>query len=410
MEFLYNIGIRAYYLGVLLASVFNKKAKLWIEGRRGQFIKMEQELAGEESIVWVHCASLGEFEQGRPVIEKWKENHPESKILLTFYSPSGYEIRKDYEAVDFVYYLPLDTKKNARKFFELVNPKYSIFIKYEFWYHFLRKAKESGTQLILISAIFRPDQLFFKSYGAWYRKMLSCFDAIFVQDVNSLKLVSRFENLSVNIAGDTRFDRVAEIAKETQAAVIAENFSKGRFTYVLGSTWTKDEDLLIRYINENNSDACFIIAPHEIGKNHIQQLVNRMHRRVALYSMANGDEIKLAKVLILDNIGILSSTYRYGDVAFLGGGFGKGIHNILEPAVYGMPVVFGPKYRKFREAIELVKEGGAFPVSSFEELKSIFDTLREDKKKLEKTSIATKQFVQRNLGATGVILNYLKKA
>jgi 3-deoxy-D-manno-octulosonic-acid transferase len=410
MIFLYNIGIRCFYWAVRLAAPFNRKADLWEKGRKGQFSKIQNELADVKQVIWIHAASLGEFEQGRPLIEKWKEYFPGSKIVLTFFSPSGYEIRKNYDKADFVYYLPLDTRKNARHFMQLVRPKYAIFIKYEFWYHFLHEAKKSGAKLLLISANFRSNQVFFRPWGGLYRKMLFFFDHIFVQDEKSLRLLEKFKSLKVSIAGDTRFDRVAEIAKDSKSLDIAEKFARGRFTFIIGSSWANDEDLIIRYINESPSQACFIIAPHEIIPRHIDQIVKRLHKQVMLYSQAAGKEVGKADVLIIDNIGLLSSLYRYGNVAYIGGGFRKGIHNILEPSVYGMPLVFGPRYHKYREAVELVNEKGAYPVHSYQEIKCVFNSLMKDSEKHKASSLATQKFVQRNLGATRVILNFLKSS
>lgn len=408
--FFYRIGIYLYYAAVFLASFFNEKARLWIAGRKGWAKRMKEELEGAGPLVWIHCASLGEFEQGRPLIEKWKENFSDTKILLTFFSPSGYEVRKDYQGADFIFYLPLDTPRNAKRFFKLAKPKYAIFVKYEFWQSFLRQAGKTGTKLFLISAIFRQDQLFFKSYGRWYRKILSFFSHIFVQDDNSVQLLSQFPNLSVSLAGDTRFDRVVQIAGQQKNLPVAENFVAGRFCFVLGSTWEKDEDILLRYIDEDTSDACYILAPHEIGAQHIQQLTSRLGEKALRYSEAEGKKLQDYQVLLIDNMGMLSALYRYGKVAYIGGGFGSGIHNILEPAVYNIPVIFGPRHEKFREAVALVKEGGAFPIDNYEGLRKHFNKLQSDSKTLEVVSTATKNFIQQNLGATDTILDYLKKA
>ncbi len=410
MILIYNLGIRLYYFSLLLVYPFNSKAREWIKGRKGWENKLRNDFTFSNPVIWFHVSSLGEFEQGRPVIEAWKKEKPNYKILLTFFSPSGYENAKNFKGADFIHYIPLDTRKNARKFIGIVKPKMAVFVKYEFWYHLLHEAKCFGARNILISAIFRPNQLFFKFYGKWYRRILYFFHQIFVQDDDSVDLLMELEGLNVGLAGDTRFDRVIQIAAQAKQIDIAENFTKGRFTYILGSTWKKDEDIIIPYINECKSDVCFIIAPHEIGTNHIQQLINSLHKRVVLYSMFYEKALSEARVLIIDNIGFLSSIYRYGNVAYIGGGFGKGIHNILEPAVYGMPVVFGPRFHKFREAVELVREKGAFPVNSYNELKKIFDKLREDTHALKAASESTRQFVQRNLGATQAILNYLKKS
>ncbi|MBN1949810.1 MAG: 3-deoxy-D-manno-octulosonic acid transferase [Bacteroidales bacterium] len=410
MLFFYNIGIRLYFAVIWIASFFNDKAGLWIEGRKGWQEKMKQDLEGVGQIIWIHCASLGEFEQGRPLIEKLKSQHNNARILLTFFSPSGYEVRKNYQKADFIYYLPLDTKENARKFLQIAKPECAIFIKYEFWYHFLHEAKNFGTELVLISAIFRPGQLFFKPWGGWYRKMLTFYRQIFVQDQLSASLLAKYPSLPVSIAGDTRFDRVYEIAGEARNIPVAEKFSEGRFTFVLGSTWPKDEALLTEYILSDPSDACYILAPHEIGAAHLLQITDKLGDKALLFSKSSLEKVRDFKVLIIDNIGMLSSLYRYGQVAYIGGGFGRGIHNVLEPAVYGIPVLFGPRHEKFLEAVMLVRSGGAFPINSYGELKEKFDSLQKDKQALNTVSMATSEFIQKNLGATQTILSFLTKA
>lgn len=410
MKLLYNSIIGLYYFTILLAFPFNSKARAWIRGRKGWKEKLKKDIQTGDPLMWFHVSSLGEFEQGRPVIEAWRKENPEYKILLTFFSSSGYNHINNYKEVDYIHYIPLDTHRNARKFINIVKPGLVVFVKYELWYHFLHEAHRFGARTILISAAFRPSQIFFKFFGKWYRKVLYFFNQIYVKDENSVDLLMQLGGLNVSLAGDTRFDRVVKIAEQSKQLDTVSNFTKGRFTYIFGSTWKKDEDIILEYINACKSDVCFIIAPHEIGETHIQQLINRLHKRGVLYSQAYGTSLFEARVLIIDNIGLLSSIYRYGNVAYIGGGFRKGIHNILEPAVYGLPVVFGPKYRKFSEAVELIREKGAFSIDSFEGLKNILDKFREDDNALSSASKATRQFVQRNLGATQVILNYLKKS
>jgi len=410
MVVIYDLIIRLYYLAILLAFPFNSKARDWVRGRSDWEQELRKKIQPGDHVIWFHASSLGEFEQGRPVIESWRKEKPSHKILLTFFSPSGYNhINKSYEGVDYVHYIPFDTRRNARSFIDIVKPELVVFVKYEFWYHLLSEAKKIGSKIILVSAIFRAKQLFFKFYGKWYRKLLYLFDHIFVQDEISVDLLMQLGGLSVSISGDTRFDRVVQIAEKESKIDIAREFSENRFTYVFGSTWSKDEDIIIPYINDSKSDSCFILAPHEISEAHIKNLINRLHKRVALFSLAYGKSLSEAKVLIIDNIGMLSKLYRYGKVAYVGGGFRKGIHNILEPAVYGMPVVFGPRYHKFREAVQLIREGGAFSVSNYDELKNILDKLREEKSVLDVASGATRKFVQSNLGATQAIIEYLKK-
>ncbi|MGD2033661.1 MAG: glycosyltransferase N-terminal domain-containing protein [Bacteroidales bacterium] len=408
MTFLYDLGIRVFNLFIVVASLFDKKAKDWLTGRKGLFESLASNVSEGDKIIWFHVSSLGEFEQGRPLMEALKKNKKGYKILLTFFSPSGYLVRKDYSGADYVFYLPLDTRRNARKFLGIVKPEMVFFIKYEYWYHFLHQLKDSQSKVFLVSAIFRLQQLFFRSYGKWYRRMLHCFDHIFVQDVRSVELLASVSVRNVTLSGDTRFDRVKQIAGESKKIDIAERFASGAFTYVCGSTWEKDEEILIKYIDRDTSSR-FIIAPHEISESHIDSLAGKLGKRAIRFSEAGG-KLNEFSVLIIDNIGMLSAIYKYGHVAYVGGGFGAGIHNILEAAVYGLPVVFGPNYQRFYEAVELIKDGGAFSVSSYEECKLNFDELQFNKSSYARASKATTNFVTRNLGATDMILDYLKKS
>lgn len=408
MTVLYNLGIRIFYLLLIIASCFNTKARNWLHGRKGLMKNLTGKLSGKDPVIWFHASSLGEFEQGRPLMEALKKTMPEYKILLTFFSPSGYMVQKNYEGADFVFYLPLDTKGNARKFLEIVNPEITFFIKYDYWYHFLHQLKKRKGRVYLISAIFRPQQLFFKSYGAWYRNLLQYFDLIFVQDTRSVELLATISVTNVKLSGDTRFDRVAQIASESKRIETAERFTSGKFTYVCGSTWEKDEDIIAKYINQTSPGSKFIIAPHEISESHIETLQRKIEKKTIRFSKA-GEKPEEADVLLIDNIGMLAAIYKYGKVAYIGGGFGTGIHNILEAAVYGMPVIFGPNYKRFNEAVELIKDGGAFSITSFNECKQIFDELYSKKSDYQGASEATRGFVTRNLGATATILKYLKK-
>jgi 3-deoxy-D-manno-octulosonic-acid transferase len=407
MAFLYDIAIRLYYLVIFIVSPFNLKARLWLKGRKHLFKQLQVEIKTNDPIIWFHASSLGEFEQGRPVIEAFKKQMPEYKILLTFFSPSGYEIRKKYPGADYIFYLPLDTRKNARKFIDLVNPQWAVFIKYDFWFNFLNQLSKRGIRTILISARFRQNQSFFKSYGFWYRKTLKCFDHLFVQDQQSIKLLSKIHIDNVTISGDTRFDRVSQIAAESHTIHNAEKFTAGKFSIVCGSTWGKDEDLIARYINESSFGPRFIIAPHEIHQRHIKDLQEKINKQTLLYSEFSKDASTNAEALVIDNIGMLSSLFKYGQIAYIGGGFGAGIHNILEAAVYGIPVIFGPNYQKFLEANELISHGGAFSISSYLELKELFDSFQTDKNKLQIASKAAKQYVINNLGSTEKIIKYL---
>jgi 3-deoxy-D-manno-octulosonic-acid transferase len=407
MSILYNFGIRLYYVIILIASIFKVKARLWIKGRHRWEQKLRTAHDPRLPTVWFHASSLGEFEQGRPLMEAFRKRKPEYKIILSFFSSSGYEIRKNYSGADFICYLPLDTPYNARRFLQLVNPEYIVFIKYEFWYNFLKEAYKSSAKLILVSSIFRAGQVFFKPYGGWYRKMLYFFDQIFVQDPGSFNMLQNIGYIDASIAGDTRFDRVVEIAADSLPIPLVERFTDGYFTIVCGSTWSKDEEILCKYINQSPSGIRYIIAPHEISELHISNLQKMIDKRIVRFSKAGDDDFSRSKVLVIDNIGMLSSLYKYGKVAYIGGGFGVGIHNILEAAVYGKPVVFGPNFQKFREAVELIDREGAFSISGYHDLKARFDMLRDDPKLLQHASAAAKEYVELNTGATGVILKYL---
>jgi 3-deoxy-D-manno-octulosonic-acid transferase len=407
MTILYNIALHVYYLLVLIASLFNPKARLWIAGRRGWRSKLRNWNPSGEPVIWFHAASLGEFEQGRPLIDKIRESHAGYRLLLTFYSPSGYEIRKNYAGADLVMYLPLDTVYNARLFVKLVRPVAVVFIKYEFWPSFLRQIQRSQHPVYLISAIFRPGQVFFKWYGTWFRKILSCITYYFVQDSSSAGLLNKIGISNCLVAGDTRFDRVESVARGAREIEIARKFSGGHNCLVAGSTWPEDEALLIRLINESGKQNRFIIAQHEISPARLNQLTSQLGSDYLLYSRAGTESMEDKQVLVIDNIGMLSSLYRYGRIAYIGGGFGKGIHNILEAAAFGIPVIFGPYYEKFREARELLQQGGAFSVTHYGELRQIMDQLSHDPVYYERAARVAGNYVQDNTGSTALILQHL---
>lgn len=410
MGFFYNIGMYLFNAFMHVAALFNHKARLWVRGRRNWYKNLISHLGAlsSDKLIWFHASSLGEFEQGRPVMELYHKNFPEHKILLTFFSPSGYEVRKDYAGADYICYLPVDTAKNARRFITLVKPAIVIFIKYEFWYNILKEAYRQGARSILISSIFRPRQIFFRQAGGWYRRMLFFFNHIFVQDSRSFDLLRSVGLQGVSIAGDTRFDRVVQIADSTKEYPVIHKFSEGFFTIVCGSTWPEDEELLCQFINQATTGIRFIIAPHEITDSHINAIDNRIDKRIVRYSRVSGEEkFEKTNVLIIDNIGMLSSVYKYGHIAYVGGGFGAGIHNILEAAVFALPVLFGPNHTKFREALAMIDAGGAFPVNSFDELKSVIDQFRADPRVLPRAAEAARNYVNLNTGATDVIMKYL---
>ncbi|MFW5820610.1 MAG: 3-deoxy-D-manno-octulosonic acid transferase, partial [Bacteroidota bacterium] len=375
MRILYKIGIRVYFLLVLVASPFNNKARRWLKGRRGMWRKIKSMNGIERDVIWFHCSSLGEFEQGRPLIEKLRKEKPDVFLLLTFFSPSGYELRKNYSVVDLVTYLPLDTRFNAWRFINLVKPKAAYFIKYEFWYYFLRTMRKKNIPVFLVSAKFRPDQAFFKWWGRWYRKFLRFFTHFFVQDKQSLELLNHLNIYNVSITGDTRFDRVYEISRVSKEYPGVELFKQNKKILIAGSTWEKDEDLLIRYINHSDEGLKFILAPHEINAKKIYHLISEIEASAVKFTDEDKSLFAGSKVMIIDTIGHLSSIYKYGDVAYIGGGFGSGIHNILEAATYHLPVVFGPNYHKFNEAVELIDKKAAFSISDYEGLNQSLNEL-----------------------------------
>jgi len=392
---------------IVIFSLFNDKAKNWLTGRKKIFEILEQKIEQNGNIIWFHCASLGEFEQGRPLIENLKNKMPESKILLTFFSPSGYEVRKNYNIANWVFYLPLDTKQNAIKFLKIVNPQMAIFVKYEFWYNYLNQLNKNKVPVFLISAIFRKNQIFFNWYGSWYKNILKFFSHIFVQDEDSLKLLNSISINDVTITGDTRFDRVYAIANETKEIDIVNEFSKDSFVIVAGSVWQPDINLLVNYINSSTDNLKFILVPHEINESNLKNIETSVKQNVIRFSKANNAELGKCKVLIIDNVGMLSALYKYGKIAYIGGGFGKGIHNILEAAVYGMPVIFGPNYKKFNEAVKLIENNGAISVSDQTELNNALNLLVKNEEKLKQMSFESKNFVIKNTGSTDKISSLL---
>lgn len=405
MGLIYNIGIYFYGAFIFLASLFNKKARMLRKGQQQAFAQLKTQIEPNARYVWFHSASLGEFEQGRPVMEQLKRDKPETKILLTFFSPSGYEVRKNYAVADIVSYLPLDVPGNAWRFVNLVKPSKAIFIKYEFWPNYLLALQAENIPAISISAIFRPEQVFFKEYGKWYKKILQTFQHIFVQDKASKELLHMHGINNVTVAGDTRFDRVYDLYQQAKQLPLIEEFVKGAEKVIIaGSTWPKDEELLVQYLRLH-PDVKLIIAPHEVHTSHITEISKLLDGKFVRYSDANADNVKTTNCLVIDIIGILSSVYRYGHVAYIGGGFGVGIHNTLEAAVYGIPVVFGTNYQKFREARELIAIGGAFSISNYVTLEAQFDLLLKD----NSAGKIAGEYVKSNTGATEMILKQLKQ-
>ena len=434
MWIIYDLIIHLYGDAISIAALFNPKARKWDAGRKGLFKELSSKFKVQSSksavgtiddsdknllrtadrrlptVIWFHCASLGEFEQGRPVIEAFRKAHPGWKILLTFFSPSGYEIRKNYDGADYIFYLPLDTPRNAKKFIRLVRPSIVIFVKYEFWFRFLNVLYKEKIPVYVISAIFRPQQHFFKWYGGWARKQLRKVTRFFVQDEESEKLLRAKGIKQVSISGDTRFDRVAAIAENARSFPLVEKFAGNQPVFLAGSTWPADEELVLEFIETLGDKMKFIIAPHEVHNARIEALKSSVGSQrsavgVLLFSELNEINAQSARVLIVDGIGYLSHLYQYATIAYIGGGFGAGIHNILEAAAFGKPVIFGPKYEKFREAVDLIEAGGAFSINDSEQLNHRTIELLENLSFRQKSSKICSEYVSLKQGATGIILS-----
>ena len=406
---IYNLIIYLYLLGVAIYSRFNEKVRKMWRGEREAFKILREKVDPNAKYVWFHAASLGEFEQGRPLMEQLRREHPEYKILLTFFSPSGYEVRKNYEGADIITYLPLDTITNARRFLRTIRPVMAFFIKYEFWYNYLHILKHRQVPVYSVSSIFRPDQVFFKWYGRQYSPVLKCFTHFFVQNEVSKELLAKIGITAVSVVGDTRFDRVLQIKEAAKQLPLVEAFTNGApNVFVAGSSWPPDEEIFIKYFNAHK-DWKLIIAPHVIGEDHLKQIERLLEgRRVVRYTEAEkANALGDAEVLIINCFGLLSSIYHYGDVAYVGGGFGVGIHNLLEAAVWDVPVFFGPNNQKFQEAQGLKKSGG-FEINNYEEFAAQMDRFAADKAYLKEQGQKAGQFVQGLSGATQKVLANVK--
>lgn len=412
MRYLYTFGILCYGLAIRLASLFDKKAKLWVAGRRDIFQQIKNKLADNNSpVAWFHASSLGEFEQCRPVIDAFKKQYPDYKIFVTFFSPSGYEVRKNYPNADYVFYLPLDTMFNARKFVDMVNPKMAFFVKYDFWFNYMAVLDKRNIPTILFSSIFRPSQYFFAWYGKWFCRRLNAFDHLFVQNKESEKLLKEHSISQCTIAGDTRFDQVMAIAANVKQFPEVMRFVGQSKVLLAGSTWEPDERLLKSFADTySSSDIKFVIAPHEIHASRIDFLMKLFGNTCVKYSdIANISDLKDYKVLIIDNIGMLSSLYQYAYVAYIGGGFGKGIHNILEALAFGKPVCFGPKYQKFQEAKDIVNLNGGWSVGDEKSLNKALTDLFDSDELYNKASDVCIHYVQDNKGTSDTIINMVMK-
>jgi 3-deoxy-D-manno-octulosonic-acid transferase len=409
MFWLYNISVYTAGFFLKIIALFNNKIRLFTEGRKETFDILTAEIKKDDRILWFHCASLGEFEQGRPLIESVKKKYPGHKILLTFFSPSGYEVQKDYAFADVVTYLPLDTTKNAKEFLQAVHPEMVFFIKYEFWPNILRELQKQNIETLLISGVFRKDQSFFKFYGGWMRRSLNAFSYFFVQNEESKSLLQSIDFKNVTVSGDTRFDRVFEITKQDNSLDFIENFIQKKYTLVAGSTWPSDEKFLIKYINEiAEEDEKIIIAPHNIKPELIHDLKKRIKKRTTLFSDKEKDND--AQVFIVDTVGILTKVFSYADAAYIGGGFDReGVHNVLEPATFGVPVVIGPVYANFKEAVELVELGGCMVADNQLSINNILKKMYTDIKFRTKKGNIAKEYILKNIGASEIILDYVGK-
>ncbi|HPI31484.1 MAG TPA: glycosyltransferase N-terminal domain-containing protein [Bacteroidales bacterium] len=404
MFFLYTVSVSVYTAFIKIASLFNLKARQWSQGRKHWHDSLKQAVTKDYRWVWVHASSLGEFEQGRPVMEAFRQKYPQYKILLTFFSPSGYEIRKNYNGADHVCYLPADTPGNARKFVETVEPAMVFFIKYEFWFNYIQQINKKNIPLYFFSVKFRPGQHFFKWYGGWFRTMLKKISWLFVQDENSKKLLESARITCVSVSGDTRFDRVLSVSLAKKNLPLITLFAKQAEVMIAGSTWPPDEEMMVDIINKFSGKLKFIIAPHEIHPERIRVFRQKLTVNTLNFSEADEQNITEARVLIIDSIGLLLHIYQYARFAYIGGGFGKNIHNILESATFGVPVIFGPNYHKFQEAIDLIKLGGAYPVKNYSELENMVMKFTDDNTFRDNCSEICKGFVLRNAGATPMIM------
>ncbi len=415
MVFLYNIFIQLYQLGIRIAALGGGKPKQWLQGRAHQWAEMERELKQSEPLIWVHSASAGEFEQAKPVVEALKKDYPNHKIAATFFSPSGYSVGKKSKLADHVFYLPLDTERNAKRFISLLNPKLVVFVKYDYWYHHLKQIHHSGIPLLLVSAIFRPNQAFFKWYGSFYKKMLHFFTHLFVQDEPSKTLLAQHGVTHTTVSGDTRFDRVAAIADSFTEIESLQQFKQNKQMIVAGSTWPEDEAALQKGL-ETFADVKLVIAPHEINAGHISAIQKIFPDSITYSGLEKelNENVSFPyyerKVLIIDNIGMLSRLYKYADVTYIGGGFNKsGIHNTLEAAVWGKPVIWGPNFQKFREAKGLLRSGGGFSYRNAVDLKGILDVLLNDSAARKKAGAGAAEYVQQYRGATEKIIAFIQE-
>ena len=410
MHTIYNLSIHLASFGLRIVALFNEKMKLFVNGRKNVFEILQQKISSSDKTIWFHCASLGEFEQGVPIMEEMKKLKPGHKIVVSFFSPSGFEIKKNTKLADVVVYLPMDTQANAEKFISAIHPSIAFFVKYEFWPNYLFELQKKQIPTLLISGVFREKQIFFKSYGGFMRKTLTAFDHFFVQDENSEALLKSIGFNNITVSGDTRFDRVSHQIEMDNSLKFAEEFKGNSVCIICGSTWPEDETVLLDYINSSPNNVKFIIAPHKIESENIEDFTKKINKKTLLHSHKDEVNISEYEVLIIDCIGLLSKLYSYADIAYVGGAMGKtGLHNILEPATFGVPIVIGKNYEEFPEAIRLRDLAGLFPIENKEECSSILEKLVNDSNFRNKTGMISGHFVNKNTGATKKILNYILK-
>ncbi len=408
MSLFYTLAIRVFGLLIRVAAPFKRAARLWVEGRRNWHKRLKADILNEENVVWFHAASLGEFEQGRPIIEKVREEYPDHPILLTFFSPSGYEVRKGFDKADFVHYLPLDTPENARNFLDAVRPKIAVFIRYEYWYNFLKTMFRRGIPVVMVSSIFRKEQIFFRPYGEWFRKALRRISRFFVQNEESLTLLDSIGVESMELSGDTRFDRVWDAAREHRDFPLVERFLAGRPCLMAGSTWPFDDQLL-KEIVPSFPDLKFVIVPHHVDEENIKRVVSLFGGEVALYTRGEDQDLENLQVLVVDTIGMLTYLYRLADLTYIGDGFGAGIHSVMEPAAFGMPIFFGPNYHNFQEAVDLVERKSAFAVKDQQELVRGIRRFADDVQAREAVGQTCREYIQEKRGATDRVMMGLRK-
>ncbi|WP_421813701.1 3-deoxy-D-manno-octulosonic acid transferase [Flagellimonas sp.] len=409
LRLLYNILINIAWLGLKVVALFNAKIKLFVQGRKQTFSILEERLRSADKTIWMHVASLGEFEQGLPILERLRTEYPEHRLVLSFFSPSGYEVKKNTSVADVVIYLPMDSNYKAKRFLELVNPELAIFVKYEVWPNYLHHLQKRNIPTLLISAIFSERQIYFKPFGGFMRKSLRKFDHYFVQDENSKKLLESIEIKNSTISGDTRLDRVSEILKQNNQLDFMDRFKNNQLCLVAGSTWPEDEQILINYINNTSKKVKVVIAPHEIKPAHIAKITSALNKKTLCYSDLGNQNLKEIEVLIIDTIGLLTKIYSYANIAYVGGGFATGLHNTMEPAVFGIPIIIGPQFLGFKEVEDLIKEGGIMPISNQDSFNNLMGDLLNNPISIRNIGDINANYINSNRGAADLIMKHISK-